>query len=168
MCVTIREPDFLCLWFDDQFLFCSHMTVVDRELNNYAANSLSSFLISPVFSCITVKPKTVSPPVVQCDRHVSLSASHPEVRLHSPGYPHSLYPDHTNCTVFLHAPPSAILEVEFWDFQLENHSASGRWAFFGQYLAFANVWTGFPLYSCNQLLTYRCKHLTFFSFWIQW
>ncbi|KAL8585459.1 hypothetical protein ACOMHN_009993 [Nucella lapillus] len=74
-----------------------------------------------------VRPQTRIPEPVACDRNVTLTPRVPEVRLRSPGYPHDAYPDHTLCTVFLHAaPPDAMLEVEFWDFQLENVSGPGR------------------------------------------
>ncbi|XP_070178274.1 uncharacterized protein [Littorina saxatilis] len=75
-----------------------------------------------------IKPRAVPQPAVECDKNIKLSTSRPEVRLRSPGYPHKNYPDHTNCTYFLHATPSdAILEFDFLDFQLENPAASGRW-----------------------------------------
>ncbi|XP_076449512.1 uncharacterized protein LOC143285946 [Babylonia areolata] len=73
-----------------------------------------------------IQPQTSTPQRIQCDRNLTLSPLVSELRLHSPGYPHDPYPDHTRCTLFLHAPPAAILEVEFWDFQLENGSDPGR------------------------------------------
>nr|KAG5686934.1 hypothetical protein BaRGS_018923 [Batillaria attramentaria] len=70
------------------------------------------------------KPQLIPPEPVKCDQNISLTTDQPWAHVHSVGYP-SNYPDHTNCSYFIHAPPTARIEIEFFDFHLENESDSG-------------------------------------------
>ncbi|KAK7462537.1 hypothetical protein BaRGS_00038422 [Batillaria attramentaria] len=69
------------------------------------------------------KPQLIPPEPVKCDQNISLTTDQPWAHVHSVGYP-SNYPDHTNCSYFIHAPPTARIEIEFFDFHLENESDS--------------------------------------------